>query len=131
MSFRDGTVLDDHHHLRQSLKALQTAGALANAILTSQMAGKPAPTLFALYNAYHKQVPHLNPDTLLASFYLKLLKYEGESLTLQPHHFSPTEIELIDTLENTPQFSLLHALTITPYLSQKIHTLFKSQIHSQ
>jgi len=155
-SFRDGTVLDDHFSLRGSLKSLQLAGSLANAILTSQMTGKPAPALYVLYKAYHKQASHFtNPDVLLASFYLKLLKYEG-LLTISTHcaqcesphplrlyegesfcsnhniptgfSFTPSEWELLLLLDNSMQFSSLHNLTIPPSLSQKISTLFTSNI---
>src|ERR1700722_12761585 len=78
LNYCDGTLLDDHLYLRQNLKLLQAAGTLANAILSSQMAGKPAPALFALYKSYHKQIRHFEePAPLLASFILKLLKHEG------------------------------------------------------
>ena len=150
LSFRDGTVLDDHLSLRHSLASLQLAGSLANAILTSQMAGKPAPALYLLYKAYHKQASHFpNPGALLASFYLKLLKYEGH-LTLSPHCaqcgspnpsrlyegesfcsctprgliFTPSEWQLLLHLDNATHFSSLD-LTIAPSLPQKISTLLK------
>lgn len=156
LSFRDGTLLDDHLSLRHSLKSLQLAGSLASAILTSQMAGKPAPALYLLYKAYHKQASHFkDPDTLLASFYLKLLKYEG-LLTVSSHcvqcespsplriyegesfcsqhaqpgslTFSPSEWELLLQLDNSLQFSALSTLTLPPSLSQKINSLFHSHI---
>jgi DNA repair protein RecO (recombination protein O) len=156
LSFRDGTVLDDHLCLRQSLKSLQIAGALANAILTSQMGGKPAPALFALYKSYHNQVPHFNnPEVLLASFYLKLLKYEG-LLTVLPHcstckspsplllhdgeslcsqhgaaggfHFIASEWDLLLTLDSSMQFSNLRGLALPLHFSQKINALFLSRI---
>jgi DNA repair protein RecO (recombination protein O) len=69
LNFHDGTVLNDHLILRQSLKSLQTAGTLANAILTSQMNGKPAPVLFTLYKSYHRQACRFDdPMPLLGSF---------------------------------------------------------------
>ncbi len=130
MSFRDGSVIDDHLHLRQSLKALQTAGSLANAILSSQMAGKPAPALFALYKSYHGQVTQFNDtEVLLSSFYLKLLKYEGYlNISHKEETFSPSEWELILTLERTLQFSTLRNVSLPPHFCKKIHALFQSQI---
>ncbi|SRR5581483_3103252 len=154
LSFHDGTLLDDHLTLRHSLKSLQLAGSLASAILASQMPGKPAPALYLLYKAYHKQASHFkDSDTLLASFYLKLLKYEG-LLTISSHcvecenpsplriyngesfcshHaspgsliFSPLEWELLLQLDNSLQFSALSGLTLPSSLSQKIGTLFSS-----
>lgn len=156
MSFQDGTVLNDHLCLRHSLKSLQVAGSLANAILTSQMAEKPSLALFALYKSYHKQIPHFkDPEVLLASFYLKLLKYEGllsiskhcsscgstaplilhegESVCLQHNtpssfHFTSAEWNLLLTLDTSLQFSALHNLTLSPSFSKKIHALFLSRI---
>jgi DNA repair protein RecO (recombination protein O) len=155
-SFRDGTVLDDHFDLRGSLASLQTAGALASAILSSQLAGKPAPALFLLYKAYHKQAALFkNPGALLASFYLKLLKHEGlislssqcaQCESLQPlllhegeslcshhqalggFHFSSLEWDFLLALDSASQFSALSNLLIPPTLPTKIHTLFLSQI---
>lgn len=155
-SFHDGSVLDDHFSLRNSLKSLQLAGSLANAILSSQMTGKPAPALYVLYKAYHKQASHFkDPEVLLASFYLKLLKYEGlltisthcaqcesptplriyegESLCSQHNTpggltFTPSEWELLLLLDNSMQFSTLHGLTLPPSLPQKINTLFLSSL---
>ncbi len=155
-SFRDGSVLDDHINLRNSLKSLQTAGSLANAVLSSQLAGKPAPALFLLYKAYHKQIPHFkNPETLFASFTLKLLKYEG-LLTISPtcahcdgptplllhegeslcsehpinggFRFSPPEWEALLTLANSSQFSSLSDLILPPSLFPKIQALFSSRL---
>lgn len=156
LRFHDGTIIDDHFNLRQSFSSLQVAGALANAILTSQMPGKPSPALFVLYKSYHNQVPCFNdPTTLLASFYLKLLKHEG-LLTITPHctscdeaparllhngeslctqhntqdafHFSPSEWETLLSLDGAQQFSSLRTLSIPPLLSQKINTLFLSRL---
>ncbi len=155
-SFRDGTVLNDHFGLRQSLKSLQIAGSLANAILSSQMPGKPSPALFVLYKSYHSQVPHFHdPAVLLASFYLKLLKHEG-LLTVSTHcascespsplllhegeslctqhgatggfRFTLPEWDLLLTLDNSLQFSALRDLTLPPSFTQKINALFLSRI---
>ena len=133
MFFRDGSVIDDHLHLRQSLKALQTAGSLAHAILSSQMAGKPAPALFALYKSYHGQVAQFNlendPEILLSSFYLKLLKYEGYlNISHEEEPFSPSEWQLILTLEGALQFSTLRNLSVPPHFCKKIHALFQAHI---
>ncbi len=154
LSFRDGTVLNDHLPLRQSLKAIQTAGSFASAILASQMPGKSAPALFALYKSYLGQVPHFSdPEVLLASFYLKLLKHEG-SLDMSPccsicNHlsalylyqgeslcsehaeggaigFTSLEWQLLLTLCNTLQFSSLRDLILAPEFYKKIQGLFRS-----
>ncbi|MBS0605277.1 MAG: DNA repair protein RecO [Verrucomicrobia bacterium] len=156
LGFRDGSVLDDNLALRKNLKSLQVAGALANAILTSQMPDKPAPALFVLYKSYHKQIPHFaDPEVLLASFYLKLLKHEG-LLTITPHcascespsalqihegeslcsrheaaggfRFSPAEWDLLLLLDGAQQFSSLKEICVPSPLSHKIAALFLSRI---
>lgn len=155
LRFHDGTLISDHLCLRQNLKSLQAAGALASAILSSQMADKPAPALFALYKSYHGQVASFDdPAPLLASFYLKLLKHEGllsispfcascdtSAHTLhdgesfcRPHSphdalpFSPAEWETLLALDNAMQFSALRSLSLPPAFSQKIHTIFHSRL---
>lgn len=154
--FHDGTILNDHLDLRQNLRSLQAAGALANAILTSQMIGKPAPALFALYKSYHKQIRGFDdPAPLLASFYLKLLKHEG-LLSLSPNctsckagtaqaldngesfcslhagqgaiSFSSSEWERLLSLEGVLQFSTLRSLDLSPLFLKKIQALFLSRI---
>ncbi len=154
--FWDGTVFNDHLDLRQHLKSLQAAGALANAILTSQMMGKPAPALFALYKSYHKQICSFeDPAPLLASFYLKLLKHEG-LLSLSPHcarceknaaqaldsgesfcsqHaaqdsivFSSSEWNILFALHGVQQFSTLRNLTFPFLFLKKVQALFLSRI---
>jgi DNA repair protein RecO (recombination protein O) len=157
LSFRDGTVLDDHFDLRQSWKSLQTAGALAGAILTSQMVGKPAPALFALYKSYQDQASHFeNSEVLLASFYLKLLKHEG-LLSISPHclvckspsplflhegeslcskhhgiqedfSFTCAEWAMLLNLEGSLRFSSLRNLNFPLPFFQKIKTLFHASI---
>lgn len=156
LPFRDGNPIDEHLILRQSLKSLQAAGALASAILSSQMPGKPSPALYLLYKLYHRQVPHFpDPDVLVASFYLKLLKHEG-LLTLTSHcvecdsaparhisqgesycpthdplqaqRFSLTEWETLLFLDNAQHFSSLRPLNLPPQFLSKVHTLFLSCI---
>ncbi len=156
LPFRDGNPIDEHLILRQNLKSLQAAGALANAILSSQMPGKSSPALYLLYKLYHRQVPQFpDPDILVASFYLKLLKHEG-MLTLSPHcaecgtapalhisegesycpthdpsqglRFSPTEWETLLFLDNAQHFSALRTLSLPIQFLPKVHSLFLSCI---
>ncbi len=76
--FLDGTVLDEHLFLRDSLLHLQAAGQLGQAILRSQLPGKAAPQLYALFASYLKQISQAaDPAPLIASFQLKLWKHEG------------------------------------------------------
>ncbi len=76
--FIDGTILDLHLPLRRSYKHLEYAGKMLQAILQSQMPGKSANRLYALLTSYLKKLPDSSfPETMWASFQLKLLKYEG------------------------------------------------------
>jgi DNA repair protein RecO (recombination protein O) len=155
-SFRDGSILGDGMILRQKLTFLQTAGALANAILTSQMPGKASPALYLLYRSCHQQVPLFpHPGALLASFYLKLLKheglltistrcsvcdssplvlYEGESFCSRHSppeegiRFLPQEWELLLALSDAREFSSLKKLSVPSPLLHKITALFQSRL---
>jgi DNA repair protein RecO (recombination protein O) len=76
--FHDGTLLDAHLPLRASFAHLQTAGALAQALLRAQMPGRVDPPLYHLFAAFLKRIPvHEEPTTLVAGFRLKLLQHEG------------------------------------------------------
>jgi DNA repair protein RecO (recombination protein O) len=138
--FQDGTVLDEMLSLRNHLGHLQAAGELVNAILYSQMPGKPASLLYALLSVYMKQIPHFeNTDVLTASFYLKVLKHEGlltlseESLShgelsihLPGGAFSPEESRRLEELLSVRHFERLKELKISPELCAKIRTCFKN-----
>ncbi|MDN3508446.1 MAG: DNA repair protein RecO [Candidatus Neptunochlamydia sp.] len=76
--FIDGTILDLHLPLRRSYHHLEYAGKMLQAILKSQMPGKSAKNLYHFLASYLKKLSEASfPETLWASFALKLLKYEG------------------------------------------------------
>lgn len=76
--FIDGTILDLHLPLRRSYHHLEYAGKMLQAILKSQLPGKSAKNLYHLLASYLKKLSEASfPETLWASFALKLLKYEG------------------------------------------------------
>lgn len=72
----EATLLSSHAFLRNSLENLEGGLALAQAIIKSQSQGKSAPELFALFSTYLETIPKA-PETLVTSFFLKILKYEG------------------------------------------------------
>ncbi len=75
---QDATLISDHLFLREKWDYLETAGKMGSLLLQSQMAGKPAPLLYALFTACLKQLPLFEePITLLLLFHLKLLTHEG------------------------------------------------------
>ena len=126
--FLDGTPIDYHFFLRDKLSYLDTASALAQAILSSQLPLKPAPALYALLLSYLKHLPHFaNPAPLVCSFYLKTLLHEGH-FSLEHAPFSQGEQQLVHGLILCKQFQELQKQEIPPALAEKIHALFKEKI---
>jgi DNA repair protein RecO (recombination protein O) len=116
--FQDGTIVDEHISLRREWRYIETAAVLARALLQSQLPGKSAPLLYALFLAYLKQIPQFeNRPTLVASFKLKLLLHEG--LLAFEQETSP-----IQALLAARSFRSLKEIEISPDLVDKIEELF-------
>ena len=153
--FVDGSVLDAHLQLRLALPSLDSAGQMAQAILASQLSGKPAYEIYYLFRSYLKQIPTFeSPTVLLASFQLKLLTLEGllalsskcnvcerksellshgECLcrlhcTEEQFSFHPDEWASLLTLHHAKHFSELRHLCLHPSLLHKIDTYFKHRL---
>ena len=150
--FIDGTMIDEHLKFREKFSFLKTAGLLTQAIVQSQLPGKPSAALYLLLRSYLKQIPSFeNPDALISSFYLKLLRYEGllslseqcshceehpslflsngESLchvhkTPESYAFSKEEWMILLTLAETQQFNTLRTLQIPPNLLDTVTSCF-------
>jgi DNA repair protein RecO (recombination protein O) len=153
---RDSTVLDEHLSLRNQFAYLQTAGCLVQALLQSQLPGKPAPQLYTLFSSYLKHIPsNENPYSITASFLLKILHHEGlvnlkdacavcgqvPALYLNQgecvcniHASScsifllPEEKPLMQELMFARSFKKLSTLTTNLLLNQKIQTYFTRRI---
>lgn len=111
---QEGYLLDLHLQLRTHLSFLQTASYLVNAVIHTQMPGKPAPALFALLSLFLKKIPHfLPPETLLICFYLKLLQHEGLYHIQAPalQSLSPLQKEKIAQLASLRNFSQITEIT--------------------
>lgn len=77
-SCQEVSVLNYNLSLRNRYLNLQAAAAMANAIIQSQCALKPAPLLYKLFTTYLNAIDSFpQPDTLALSFGLKLLRHEG------------------------------------------------------
>lgn len=159
LSFLDGSVLDSHLELRKRLSSLETAGSLAQMILSSQLDGKFSYDLYQLFRFYLKQIPSFeSPTSLAASFQLKLLAHEGllalssqcnrcndkpaeflskgESLCNahpleEGFHFSREEWILLMQLHSAKHFSTLRTLSLSSHFHQKIDVFFKYRITEQ
>lgn len=114
LKFHEGSIIDLHLSLRTSLSFIKTASAMNNAILRSQLPGKPSPGLYALLSSFLKQVPFFSSqETVLACFYLKVLKHEGS--------YHP----LASEAENTPSFSDAEKQTLIELMT--LHSFLKLQ----
>jgi DNA repair protein RecO (recombination protein O) len=135
--YQDSTLVNAHLLLRGKLEHLQAAGELAQAILYSQLPGKPAPDLYTLLISYLQQITCFeNPLPLIASFHLKILNHEGllarsvEGRS-QASFFSDEEWLFLEPLIYTRSFKQLHALTLQQELASKIKAHFKKQIRQE
>lgn len=125
--FHDGSIFNLHLPLRQKYTFLQTALEMAHAILSTQMAGKHSPDLYVLFSAYLKQIPQsLFPNTLLASFYLKMLKHEGvlDRSLFQSYEFKPYE-KFLSPLFEAKYFREIASLEIPSTLLPLIKQSFQ------
>lgn len=111
--FKDGSLLADNLFLREKWTYLEIAGKMAQIILHSQLPGKPAPQLYALFLACLKQLPSFeDTSSLLLLFYLKLLKHEGilslEDKDSFPLPLSYDQWDLLRELATSRSFQTLH-----------------------
>lgn len=150
-------VLDHHLGLRGQLATLETACELIHTIMATQQQGKGAPDLYRLLLIYLSRLStSAAPQTLAASFRLKLLRYEGlfaflshcsacamelrEAWVYQseaycrthtpPEALSFTEEErgIVELLTFGRDMNQLAALEITGLLSNKVGRLFKDSL---
>lgn len=126
--FQEGSIVDLHLPLRNSLRALQTAGSIAKAVLENQFPGRASPALYALFSSFLKNL-HLykNKEAFLGCFYLKMLLAEGsyskEALEEDPL-FSEAEKNLVHDILLTKKFSDLEEKPLSKQTLQKIEANF-------
>lgn len=155
--FTDGTLLDSHLFLRQSLPVLQTAAKMTRSLLDSQWAHKNSLSLFILFKNYLKSLKtYDNTQAILSSFYLKLLLHEGlihlsnqcnhcsnpsialndgESLCINHStdnsmRFTEEEFILLCTLARAKKFGILQEVPMYEDMRNKIESLFLSQMQN-
>lgn len=137
-SFIDGSILDLHLSLRQSLSTLTLGGKMLQAIQDSQLPETPTPKLYQLLSAYLKKLP-LAPEALWASFQLKLLKHEGLISFAKPHvksgqethTFSDEEWSQLLFLAEGREFAPLTSFTPSLALQKNIDDLFSSVLQAK
>jgi DNA repair protein RecO len=119
---KDGSLIADNLFLREKWDYLDIAGKMAQIVLHSQLPGKPAPLLYALFIACLKQLPHFEePAGLLLLFYLKLLSHEG-ILSLEERAAFPISVSssqwdvMMELAQNRSFQSLQKRKGLTPLL---------------
>ncbi len=129
--FTEGTILSLHLPLREALSHLQIATALTQAILRSQLPGKPDPELYALLSCFLKQIPLFSqPAPLLACFYLKFLMQEGifDPKTDLTGTFSQEETHSLIEISLIQQFSMLKQKVLSLECAKRLEQLFFAKI---
>lgn len=126
------TVLSQPDLYQQTFSYIEIIGKIAATILHSQMPGKLSPLLYVLCINYISQLSKSShPYTILCSFYLKLLRYEGLIdfsnfiYTSSSPIFFPEEWEEVYRLGYAKEFVQLEN-PIAEELKNKIFTLFDS-----
>ena len=77
-SCQEMALIESYAHLRVELNRLEAACDLLHAVSCSQLAGKPAPRLYALLCFFLERLSQaVSPSALALCFRLKLLKHEG------------------------------------------------------
>lgn len=126
-SLVDATLLNDLADLRKDYTILATAGQIAQDLLKTQWPEKPGSGPYLLATSFLQKIS-LNPETLLASFRLKLLLHDGH-IGEETHPFSQQEQEIVHQLTIARQFSFLQNLKIEKSLQEKIEKLFYTLNH--
>ena len=155
-SFTDGAILDLHIPIRSSFLSLHYSGKMIQGIVKTQASGKNAQRIYRLFLAYLKQLPQsMHPETLWASFELKLLKDEGllaiepfcvvcqsekaASITLGESRcrrcahqgaalFSELEWSQITLLLEARRFDLLPKTKLSSHLIEGVSSIFNTQL---
>lgn len=124
--FLDGSILDLHLSLRKSYHHLEVAGKILHTMHETQLPGKSSPALYALLASYLKKLGDAKyPETLSASFHLKLLKHEG--LLALENHDDSLDAKAIHALTHARQFEPLLDLELSSSLLKGIDALFAAQ----
>ncbi len=137
---QEALVLNHYLPLRENFERLQAACDLLQAIIISQLPGKPAEKLYTLLDYYLEKLPFCNdPRTVVSSFYLKTLQYEGifpdifhfsQNFLLTEDSSNPFKEEDLDQIKHMAycrSFMELAQLAADPKIHNTISQLFFRQ----
>lgn len=128
--FQEAVVLSQTDLYQQKFEYIEVIGKISATILHCQMPGKLSPLLYSLCVSYTSYLSKsLDPLTILCSFYLKLLRYEG-LVDFSPkwqnvYLFSSEEWQELYRLAYAKEFIYIDN-PIPMQLKYKIFTLFDS-----
>lgn len=127
-SIWDGTIINFNLELRSKLSWIQTAGALIQLILATQLPGKSCPDLYNLLKVFLKKISTFsNLAQLYAMFKLKVLTHEGllswETRSAFPVPIALEEWTMAQQLATCRSFQAASAITASDELIHKITSL--------
>jgi len=154
---QNASLIDSQPKLRTRFETLNAALGMLASLLKSQMAQKPSPILFSLLMHYLKSLPTApSPQTIAASFKLKILRHDGllevqqccsvcgsslkeggidagefyclDHLPFNTHTFSEEELGLLTALSSSRSLIHLNQLALSPILEEKIGRLFEGLV---
>lgn len=154
LTCKEFTILEPHTKLRENLIWMEAGGHLLQVVRQTQPFGKSSPKLYQLLLAYLDNIPKVDdPKILIASFKLKVLRYEGliafdnrcclcdklldemdydlgqfycaEHAPQEGLHFNVEESQIVFVLALTRSLSDLKLLLLDATLEAKIDILFK------
>ena len=126
---KEAKLLGYHEEMRKELAHIKTASSMAQAILSSQLVGKPAVQLFELFSAYLGAIPMVPGGALFASFMLKILRHEGVFAQRELNFmFAGEDLKLVRRLAEARRFEELN-LSITPVFEAKVLELFRRGVN--
>lgn len=149
-TLKDATLICDLSGLRKNYQVITVAGQIAQDLLKTQWPEKPGSGPYLLAVAFLKKLELSScPDTLLASFRLKLLLHDGflaleekctqcnapastigdggsfcQEHAIFPIRFSPAEWEQLHHLTFGRQFQFLESLKNEKAIYEKIEQIF-------
>ena len=119
-SFLDGTIFDCYLKLRESQSAIENGYSLAKIILKTQPFPRKSGGIYALFKSYLDHVFLKNGSSLICSFQLKVLLYEGLLNPQSLSDFTDSEKETISSLALERSFNRLNDIMVDEKLRVKI-----------
>jgi DNA repair protein RecO len=123
-TLKDATLIKDLSDLRTDYRLITIAGQIARDLLKTQWPEKPGSGPYSLAVAFLQKIAtSVSPETLHASFRLKLLYHDGH-LNEEALPFPIQDQQIVHQLTFARQFHILQNLKIEKTLQDKIESIF-------